>query len=213
MTSLPPIETAFDAREDTPVGRDPDAHSPTLRRYHRLLWGRRLPNGRRFDLAESVPGRYLSHRSALGDFALSSDAFVPTFTRWRRLAPIVSRLPEHGHERFRRIAPTIGAAIIWPATPRPDRQTINTARGISPLIADRPDLTVECIRRHYAGGTSPLSAVLTANSDYFALFDHFPGFVAHFLLQDLVTASADAVRFLLPFDDFHSAGWPREVAG
>lgn len=36
------IDTAFDFRTDTPPGRDPDSHSPTLRRYHQLLWSKPL---------------------------------------------------------------------------------------------------------------------------------------------------------------------------
>jgi len=30
------IDIAFDFRSDTPLGGDPDALSPTLRRYHKL---------------------------------------------------------------------------------------------------------------------------------------------------------------------------------
>lgn len=32
------IDTTFDFRDDTPEGKDPDQYSPTLRRYHKLLW-------------------------------------------------------------------------------------------------------------------------------------------------------------------------------
>lgn len=28
------LDTSFDFRVDTPKGKDPDKHSPTLRRYH-----------------------------------------------------------------------------------------------------------------------------------------------------------------------------------
>ena len=38
------IDIAFDFRTDA-GGKDPDAYSPTLRRYHRLLWSKRLPGG------------------------------------------------------------------------------------------------------------------------------------------------------------------------
>ena len=38
------IDTAFDFRTDA-NGKDPDSHSLTLRRYHRLLWSKPLPNG------------------------------------------------------------------------------------------------------------------------------------------------------------------------
>jgi hypothetical protein len=78
------IDTSFDFRTDTPSGKDPDTHSPTLRRYHRFLWSKTLPGGALFDLGElNAGGMYLRHHSAtLGEFVLSSDAVMPTFTRW-----------------------------------------------------------------------------------------------------------------------------------
>jgi hypothetical protein len=42
MDGLPLIDTSFDFRIDS-AGRDPDKYSPTLRRYHRLLWSKPLP--------------------------------------------------------------------------------------------------------------------------------------------------------------------------
>lgn len=42
------IDVAFDFRTDA-GGKDPDSHSPTLRRYHRLLWSKPLPSGEPFD--------------------------------------------------------------------------------------------------------------------------------------------------------------------
>src|SRR5688572_26559349 len=81
------IDTSFDVRTDTPRqknGRlkDPDAYSPTLRRYHKLLWSKPLPNGRVFTLKDTVRGHYLHHRSDLGEFSLASDAVIPSFTTW-----------------------------------------------------------------------------------------------------------------------------------
>ena len=60
------IDTTFDFRSDA-GGHDPDSRSPTLRRYHRLLWSKPLPNGELFDLDEATPGVYLHHRSPLGE--------------------------------------------------------------------------------------------------------------------------------------------------
>ena len=45
----------FDFRSDTPPGRDPDALSPTLRRYHQLLWSKPLPSGAPFELDGGPP--------------------------------------------------------------------------------------------------------------------------------------------------------------
>jgi hypothetical protein len=38
------IDTSFDFRVDA-RGKDPDSHSPTLRKYHKRLWSRTLPGG------------------------------------------------------------------------------------------------------------------------------------------------------------------------
>jgi hypothetical protein len=77
------IDTSFDFRTDA-CGKDPDVYSPTLRRYHKLLWSKVLPSGRRFDLDDTQRGVYLYHRSDLGKFFLSSDSVMQTFTRWKR---------------------------------------------------------------------------------------------------------------------------------
>jgi hypothetical protein len=62
------IDITFDFRSDTPHGKDPDALSPTLRRYHKFLWSKPLPTGVVFDLVDTTPGVYLHHCSQLGEF-------------------------------------------------------------------------------------------------------------------------------------------------
>ena len=74
------IDVTFDFRSDTPPGKDPDTFSPTLRRYHQLLWSKPLPSGALFELDVTGPPYYLHHRSELGEFWLSSDAVVPSFS-------------------------------------------------------------------------------------------------------------------------------------
>ena len=49
------IDITFDFRSDTPPGKDPDARSPTLRRYHQLLWSKPLPSGAPFELDVTTP--------------------------------------------------------------------------------------------------------------------------------------------------------------
>ena len=45
-SNAPLIDIAFDFRSDTPAGKDPDAVSPTLRRYHQHLWSKpQSPHG------------------------------------------------------------------------------------------------------------------------------------------------------------------------
>lgn len=196
------IDVTFDVRNDTPPDQDPDSLSPTLRVYHKILWGRTLPNGRPFQLDASGPvrTRYLYHRSELGEFHLSSDSVIPTYTRWQRMRHIVGLIPESENEAFRSIAYTIGGMMVWPRNPV--ATSINSARGTNSQISDRMDLTLECVRRYYDGSDSPLATVLEANSKFFNLFEDFRGFVDHFLLQDLVTDDYIATRFFMPFDDF-----------
>ena len=108
------IDTSFDFRTDA-SGKDPDAYSPTLRLYHRLLWSRPLPSGRCFELSETKPGAYLLHQSELGKFILSSDSVIPTFTRWKSMKHITGLFPEEENEAFRTIGYTIGGMMIFPA--------------------------------------------------------------------------------------------------
>jgi hypothetical protein len=136
------IDITFDFRSDTPPGGDPDALSPTLRRYHQLLWSKPLPSGVPFVLDVTTPP-YLHHRSELGEFWLSSDAVIPTFSRELRLAHIIDQIPEVKREEFNRIGYTIGGMMVFPANRVGGAMTINGARGFHPRIKDRFDLTVE----------------------------------------------------------------------
>jgi hypothetical protein len=204
------IDVTFDFRSDTPPGRDPDAFSPTLRRYHQLLWSKPLPSGALFELDVDTPP-YLHHHSGLGEFWLSSDAVIPAFAREARLAPIIGQIPEVEREAFNRIGYTIGGMMVFPANRVGGRPTINGARGLHPRIKDRFDLTVECIRRHYGNEPNPLSDTLARYADFFELFGNFRGYVDFFLLHDMVTEDYSAVRFFTPFDGFTVSPLPASL--
>ncbi|HZL07100.1 MAG TPA: hypothetical protein VFE45_17040 [Coriobacteriia bacterium] len=204
------LDTSFDFRTDA-GGKDPDAHSPTLRRYHRLLWSKPLPGGAPFDLDVGSPGTYLHHRSALGEFCLSSDSVIPTFTWWTAMQPIIEQLTEAEIESFTAISYTVGGMVVFPSNRIDGKPTINGARGFNRKIADRFDLTLECIRRHYRTEDSPLGETLGRYRDFFALFEDFHGYVDFFLLQDLVDGDFSSVRFFLPFHDFTTPSVPRDV--
>ena len=204
------LDTSFDFRTDA-NGKDPDSYSPTLRRYHRVLLSRPLPDGALFDLDDETPHAYLHHRSELGEFWLASDSAIQTFTRWIALNPITEQFPAEENEEFRTIAYTIGGMMVFPGNVVDGKQTLNGARGFRRKIADRMDLTLECIRRHYVGQTSPLADTLTRYDDFFALFEDFQGHVDFFLLQDLVVDDYTAVRFFMPFDDFMTPSVPKGV--
>ncbi len=197
------ITFAFGTDSD---GKDPDAHSPTLLRYHKLLWSKPLPSGQMFDLDDTKPGDYLYHKSDLGEFHLTSDAVVASF----RYKPMVQAEPELLAE-FMYIGYTVGGVMLWPGDRRDGKMTINGERGFNRKIRDRFDLTLECIRRHYLHEWSPMQKCLSRYADFFELFENFQGFVKFFLLQDGVTVDCDAVIFSAPFEDFTTPAMPRTI--
>jgi hypothetical protein len=210
-----PIDTSFDFRSDTPPGQDPDRWSVTLRSYHRRLWSKPLPGGAAFELDSTTAGSYLHHRSELGEFWLSSDTVIPTYRSWtapRQLASIVAQLDPDELDAFQRIGYTIGAMLVFPGVQLGRQWTINQARGMLRPIADRLDLTLECIRRHYLGASSPMGDVLSRYDDFFRLFGDFGGYVDFFLLDDFTTDDRSSVEFVLPFDDFSTPALPQDVA-
>lgn len=212
MQNEPLIDTSFDVRTDA-GGKDPDSHSKILRHYHQLLWSRPLPGGAPFDLDAK-----LHHKSDLGEFWLASDSIVHTYAGWvrpARLVEVVRRSPPEEITAFYNIACTVGAFLVFPYPVKVDgrwRQSINQRRGMHHQIRDRFDLTLECIRRHYNGLPSPLGDVLARHADFFGLFGDFRGYVDYFLLNDLLTADQDSVRFLKKFDNFAADPLPADSA-
>lgn len=205
------IDTTFDFRSDATT-TDPDQSSPTLRRYHQLLWSKPLSDGRRFDLDTTTQWTYLHHKSDLGEFWLSSDSVIATYEYYQSTAALIRQVPAADVEQFVALGYTIGGMMIFPSNKVEGRQTINMARGTNRTIADRMDLTLECIRRFYAQDTAtPLGETLARYPEFFRLFGDFPGYVDFFLLQDLVTDDSGAVRFFLPFDDFAGPGTPSDA--
>jgi hypothetical protein len=201
------IDTGYDVRTDA-GGKDPDSRSKTLRRYHQLLWSKPLPSGTMFDLDAK-----LHHSSNLGEFWLSSDGITHTYSTWTRparLVEVIRQVAPAEIESFYDLACTVGGYLVFPFGIQVDgkwQQSINQRRGIHPKIRDRFDLTLECIRRHYLGTTSPLTATLAWHSDFFELFMDFGGYIDFFLLNDLVDGDG-SVRFLKQFDDFEGDPLP-----
>jgi hypothetical protein len=208
------LDINFDFRTDA-AGKnpDPDASSPTLLHYHHLLWSKPLRSGRCFDL---TPRRrrpfWLEHHSDLGDFYLTSDSVMATFTRRPDMLAIIGQLPPGEIDAFNSITYTVGGMILWPGNQIDGKWTINQARGCIARIADRFDLTVECVRRHYAGdNTYPLADVFGRYLDFFGLFGSFAGYLDFWLLDDLVDADGD-VKLFLPSENFTFPPVPRSLA-
>lgn len=200
MDSDSAIDPYFDSRDDA-GDRDPDSTSKVLRRYHQLLWSKPLPNGDLFTLVATRPRCYLFHESARGRFFLSSDTVVPTWRRWRKMKPIIDAVCEAELDAFQVLNHTMAGALIFPGDRRKGSLTINGARGMNSNIGDRLDLTVEAIRRHYAGEESPLSGTLANYADFFDLFEDFDWYMEFFLLQDLLDDEGQ-VDLFTPFEDF-----------
>lgn len=203
------IDTSFNMYSDA-NGGDPDATSPTLRNYHKLLWSKSLPSGDLFDLRDDKSGYYLYHSSALGDFSLGSDAITHSYKNQINKKWLTTQIPKEVQELFDH-GSTIGAYLVFPNNQVNRYHTINQARGILRLIDDRFDLTLECIRRFYISEPSPLAETLARYADFFHLFETFEGYVQFFLLDDLVDENG-SVRFYLPFDDFQSPPQFRDLA-
>ena len=89
--------------------------------------------------------------------------------------------------------------------------SINQMKGTSPLIKDRWDLTLECIRRYYRGETSPLYKTLLRDKAFFDLFVDFKGYVDFFYLQDCVTGDYGAVKIWQGDWSFNDDPLPKTV--
>ena len=205
------IDTTFDVYSDTPIGRDPDARSPTLRRYHRLLWSKALPDGRAFSVSADHPKAYLHCKLLSEEFSLSSDSIGHTYRHVKAMAPIINQIADEDLDQFFSICSTIGAYTIFPSRVIDRKPTINASRGLNWKIRDRFDLTLECIRRHYLRLDSPLSETLARYTAFFDLFGSFREYVDFFLLQDMTTGSNSEIRFFMPFYGFDSPPLPKNV--
>ena len=204
------IDINFNVFSDTPEGKDPDSYSPTLRKYHQILWSKPLPNRKEFLLDLDTP-KLLHHESELGEFYLSSDQICNTYSNVGKMSHIIQQVPDDELDYFSSIRATIAGHAIFPAKRIDNKMTINGARGVSHKIQDRFDLTLECIRRFYLNKPSPLSEVFNRYSNFFHLFDNFKGYVNFFHYQDLVNEDYSEIRYWHLFDNFISPPLPSNL--
>lgn len=195
-----PIDTSFDFSTDA-AGGDPDSKSPTLRHYHKQLWSKPLPNGEVFTLRADIDSSYLHYKSETYEVSLSSDSIGHSYRDVKRMKQVIEKIPPEDVESFWRLNCTIGGFIIFPGKKVEGHMTINQMRGVSPQIADRFDLTLECIRRFYSGLDSPLKETLDRCSEFFRLFESFQGYVDFFLLNDLVNSISTSINFFTPIKE------------
>ncbi|MDA9885660.1 hypothetical protein N9D26_00200 [bacterium] len=204
------IDINFNFHSEVKVGQDPDTKSPTLKKYHKLLWSKALPNGKLFNLKDDkneLYGKsnlYLYHDSDLGFFALGSDAITHSYRNHKRKKHITNQIIDEVNDLFKQ-GGNIGSYIIFPNKRIENKQTINASRGCLSKIDDRFDLTLECIKRFYKNLDSPLYMTLRRYKAFFDLFENFENYVEFFLLQDLIDNKTNEIKFYLPFDDFKTA--------
>ena len=200
---LKDIDITFDVQTDS-RGKDPDSYSKTLKLYHQLLWSKLLPNGQKMQLVidkgslrwadmwfgcDSITASFLHYRFPLKDYV---EQHIPNFTEFKR---------DYWHRTY-----TIGGSIIFPMV----KWSMNQARGCSVKICDRWDLTLECIRRFYAGEPTPLDKAFERSREFFELFVDFKGYVDFFLLQDCVDDNYN-VKFWLETPLFVSMPMPKDL--
>lgn len=193
------IDTTFNIYTNA-NGGDPDSTSPTLRKYHKFLWSKPLPNGEQFELTDHKIGTYLHHKSGIGEYFLGSDAITHSYRNHKRKTWLTQQIQNEVKELFD-TGSTIGAYTLFPNNRVDGKHTINQARGVNSFIDDRFDLTLECIRLFYLGQDSPLYDTFLRYKNFFDLFESFTGYTNFFLLNDLVEEN-EKIKFYLPFNNF-----------
>jgi len=213
-TAATMVDISDDFRCEISLGGDPDRDRITLRRYHQLLWSKLTPSGTALHLADRQDGPFLHPRYASKSTKVeidlwSSDAIVNAWVHWVRptMAAIIRKVPKTFIDEYYARTCAICSYMMWPCDQIGGTASINQPRGTNTAqIADRMDLTLECVRLYYAGQPSPLNGydggTLRRYSDFFDLFVDFKGFVDFWLLQDLVSSDYERVEFLLPFESF-----------
>ena len=201
------IDITFDFRTDSD-GKDPDTYSPTLNAYHRALWSKELPNGEVMELQSGRRPFVLSWK----DFYYTSDTIIVEMIgiKNKKIVDQVRAIiddPDDFYEHLIRRSYSIGSMVIFPV----HTNSMNQRRGMSTKIRDRWDLTLECIRRYYAGEESPLSKYIESDKAFFDLFVDFKGYVDFFLLQDCVSDDYSKVDIWCGDASFQKSGQPETV--
>ena len=198
--------------DDDPIlggfSNDPDSCSATMKKYQKILWSKTLPNGQIFNLQYGKNSDYLIWK----EFRFGSDSIITSF-RYKNYRYMIKEVSENVNdwhsfiENYVKKAYSVGGEIIFPKY----MGGINQSRGCNPLIKDRFDLTLECIRRYYKNEYSPLYNCLLKNKGFFDLFVDFKGYVDFFFLQDLVSNDYEKVIYWNDINAFNETPLPKNI--
>jgi len=211
MAQIQPVGIDFDFRSDSDGG-DPDSKSRALQAMHCLLWSKKLPDGSEFNVVAGKRRGSLLGRIGRNEIAISSDCISHSFRATKKMKTIIKEIPIENLDSFQKLGSTIGAFIVFPSKRVQGKMTVNGARGFHNKIGDRFDLTLECIRLFYFKKKSPLTEVLSANSDFFNLFQDFKKYLEFFFLQDLYDEENSRIKYFLENDVlFKESPFPQDV--
>jgi len=196
-------------------GSNPNTDSETLRKYHRLLWNRELPNGQLMELEWGGSDNRLFLWNGM---KFASEYLTTAFIgRWSDspfqgvLDAVVDSTPDYRSyvEGYLHDFNTIGGFVILPVQLIGLRRVF-TMKSRKPLHG-RWDLMLECIRRHYAGEDNLLSDACRRDIEFLNLFVDFEGYVQFFYLQDCLDSATGKVKFWIGDGDLRNDTLPRDV--
>lgn len=204
-------------------GIDPDKYSNELKEYHKILWSKMLPCGRVMNLQIDRA----TNRLVFDDFTFNPDSITHAFLYTKRKynnqyeKDIVNSYAKCDFEiknlldAYLLIDYVIAASIIFPLRGDDSKTgwTINRARGMSYVIHDRIDYTLECIKRFYQNredNTIPIYKSLVRYTRFFDLFVNFNGYVDFFFLNDLLDKNGNVKSFTGVIDFSKPFPYPQE---
>ena len=200
----------YDFRRDTKE-LNVNIESITLKKYHMLLWRKMLPNGKYFLLHDCVKTVYLFlWIDKKNNYPISSYPIAQTYLKLEDM-DLIKKISKEEFNSFLTVGNTIGGFIIFPSNKIDDLPSISEECNTNSQICNRFDIILECIRRYYNRGNSPLQETIKRYKKYFNLFTSFKGFCEFFFLQDITSENYKKIDFFLPFKKFEENPFPKTV--
>ena len=197
------VETIY--KDSKGLKRDPDKYSKELGEAHCLLWESK---GKFGDFEWNSLNKLKTTINGV-EYIFTPDSITNGFVDSERVIKGTNvkekdAIKNYGNEvqslvkEYQDTDYTIGSSIIFPVAINGEkiRWTMNIARGLSSLVHDRIDYTLECIKMFYEEKpNNPLQNALERSSKFFELFDSFEEYVDFFFLNDLVDSEGNVISF------------------